>query len=754
MNRTRFGNTDCFILIVLIVFFSGCSLKNKPAPSDKTIHEQTDVSSNIQSQEKINNNDSLNTAAQDEFEIVMTPFGPVKKYIEKQENKELDKDKESEKKDPQLTKDSSKIESAHVEISNVKKTEQKNTTEKSVNQKKIGDEDGEEKGGVVLNFDNADLEEVIRTFAEILKIDFIIDASLRGSVDIYTTGKIKQGDLFPIFFQILEINGLTAVQDGRLYRIIQMKDAARLSNRFRLDMNEDELPQGERIVIQLIPLKFISPSEMSKLINPFISAEGSLILHESADVIILIDKVNVIPKVKKLVETFDVDFFERYKHTLFTANYVDVDELIENINSILSAYAEVRNDKLQLIALNRVNAFFAICKSTKIIDKVQELKNMLDVPSDQVEPRIYVYSVKNSKADELVEILTSVFGKKSDKKKINTQKNKDEKPAKSNTPLADTMGQKDTNANLKSLFDSGTLNGEIKITADAIRNSLIIEAIPSDYKVITDLLKKIDTLPRQVLIEVTIAEVLLDDSLKMGVKWSFLDSDENSDNNGNKDFVSAVIGGATGGVTGVEYVRGLTDKWNMQLHTLASNGKVNVLSTPSIIATDNQAASINISDSVPVVSSTYTGGESDIIQTNVSYRNTGVMLSVTPHINEGGLVTMEIQQEVSNQVETGSPDNPSFRQRTVNTSLTVKDGQSIVIGGLISESKGGGNTGVPFLSDLPFIGFLFGFRSKTVSKNELILFLTPRVITTTEDVDYVTNEFKKKIGGKGGVLSN
>jgi general secretion pathway protein D len=208
------------------------------------------------------------------------------------------------------------------------------------------------------------------------------------------------------------------------------------------------------------------------------------------------------------------------------------------------------------------------------------------------------------------------------------------------------------------------------------------------------------------------------------------------------------------GGSGFRYTIGMTDRWKSALAFLASENKVNILSSPSILASDNKEARIDISTEIPIPSvqyKVYESGTEPVLETTIEYRDTGVLLSVTPHINERGLVTMDINQEVSEQSEyisIGVEDEtyPSFYKRSVNTTLTVKHAQTIVIGGLIKETKSEGSAGAPWLSKIPIIRYLFGKEKKSVSKTELIILITPYVIVSLEDVDAVTEEFKRKVG--------
>ncbi len=290
---------------------------------------------------------------------------------------------------------------------------------------------------------------------------------------------------------------------------------------------------------------------------------------------------------------------------------------------------------------------------------------------------------------------------------------------------------------------SGTLKEEINITPDTIRNALIIEATPKDYRIIENILERLDVLPRQVLIQVTLAEIGLEAKNELGINWNY--------KKGNEKLSTSLLNASVSN-TGLNMSIGDANpfnRWSAELSALASEKKVNILSSPTVLASENKEAKIDISTEVPVQSVEYKNtNDSQVIETSIQYRNTGIILSVTPHINEHGLVSMDINQEISEQSESvpvGNQTALSFYKRSVNTSLTVKDGQTIIIGGLMKEKKDNGSAGLPCFGGLPVMQYFFGKETKTNEKTELIILITPRVIANLDDIDIVTEEFKNKV---------
>ncbi|MFV9645432.1 MAG: type II secretion system secretin GspD, partial [Desulfobacterales bacterium] len=687
--------------------------------------------------------------AKGEDELISTPFGDVKRLIEEPGKKAKAHVPAQEPAAPPaevftpplVTSPVSEAEPAKPAPILPDKPKEKEVAEKA--------------GQIEFNFDDADIYEVIRTIAELLNINYIVDPNVKGKVTIHTAGGLRKEDLLPVFFQILEVNGLTAIKEGNLHKIVQIKDAPRMLITSRFGYKGEDVPPGEKIIIQIIPLQFISAQEMTKLLTPFISAGGTILSHKDSNTLLVVDKGLNILKIMRLVEAFDVNVFEKFNHRFYYLEYLDAEEIAETFTNIVATYGDVAKDIVNVIAIKRLNALLVISSNSQVFEKVEVFIRQLDVPSEEVDPRIYVYSVKNGEAEDLGSLLNQVFADKPSAKKKGAKDQTKKKAEAAPNPLSRKTKeakaekapetQKESRQPVASgkmeTTGSGTLRGEINITADEIRNALIIEAIPADYRVIENILKQIDVLPRQVLIEVTIAEISLNKSTELGIEWSYWKGPGN---------LSTSLLDASLGISGFTYTIGMTDRWTSALKALATEGKVNILSSPHILASDNKEAKIDVSSEIPLASAEYKySAETDVTETTIEYRDTGVILSVTPHINERGLVSMDINQEVSEQgdkIEVAGKKYPSFDKRIIQTTLTVKHGQSIVIGGLIKDKKTEDVAGAPCLINIPVLRYLTGTESERTEKTELIILITPYVIVSLDDVDAVTQDFKSKVG--------
>jgi general secretion pathway protein D len=699
-----------------------------------------------------------------------SPFGnlirnrkPVKaKTLDKKTSKPVDK--AAKKRGPDNRTGDRPPETAGPKAKKVTRQAPKNTETlmqkeppKEISSKEASFKSAPAKGDIVLNFDNADLYEIVRVLADLLQINYIVDPNVRGRVTIHTAGALKKEDLFPIFYQILEANGLTAVKEGSLYKILRLKEAPQMPLPTVLGDSQEDLPPGERIIIQIIPLEYISIEEMSKLLTPFVTAGGTIIPYKGSNTLVLVDKTSNIPKLLGLVRIFDVNLFENVHYRFFPLKYVNAEEISKPVKDFVDAFFGSSKVEYRIIPLERVNSLLLISKNDMVFDKIEMFIKQVDISVEDVEPRIYVYSVRNGQADELSSLLGNVFSKSNEKDKKPTTVNQQEateekKTIKSETPPLFPSDQTKPAERKKTgeiVVSEGasTLKGEVKITPDTIRNALIIEATPRDYRIVENILLRLDVLPRQVLIELTIAEVTLDSETELGVEWSYT----RNDSVGDDKFVLQDLKLSSAGLNFLYYID-QANNWFAAVSALAKQDKVNILSSPSVLASDNKEARIDISREIPIASSEYNfdPGVSSVVQTNIQYRNTGVILSVTPHINEYGLVSMDVNQEFSEQAEavpiSEGDARPSFFKRTVNTTLTVRTGQTIVIGGLMKETTSKGYAGLPCVGDVPVLSYLTGTKQDVVDKTELIIFITPYVIASLHDIDMVSEEFRKKLG--------
>ncbi|MBW2146265.1 MAG: hypothetical protein JRI22_04490, partial [Deltaproteobacteria bacterium] len=501
-----------------------------------------------------------------------------------------------------------------------------------------------------------------------------------------------------------------------------------------------------------------------------------------------------IRKFLTMVALFDIDIFQKARMKMYPLKFALSQDLVKEMQKIFEAYELPKKGGLgiRFIPIQRLNAFLAVSSVPGALELVDRWVKQLDRISDEDIIRVFVYRCQNQKAEDIAKVLKEVYEKKESPRpekalitgqppvrrgglqpqtQVTPRKGappgtpptrtaptvspapatpSGPTPAPRKAPAAPAAPPTVREAPAVEGAPSGgpevmtDVSGEVTFHVDTVTNSIIVRASERDYRTVLKIIHQLDIYPRQVLIEVLIAEISLDESMEMGFEWEHIAG----------SFTVGSLGGASTIVPGLEFMVSRTADLTAALRAVAAKNMVDILSSPHIIASDNTSASINIADEIPIITGQVTttdptGGDAGVrtVEQTIEYRSAGIILTVTPHINDMGLVRMDIQQtvsEVSDKTVAGV-DAPVFFNRTAKTTLTVNDSQTIVIGGLIREKKDRVRSGVPFLYKIPVLGFLFGFDSHQINKTELMILITPHVIRGYDDVDIVTREFQKKV---------
>ena len=631
--------------------------------------------------------------------------------------------------------------------------------------------------GVIFNFDNADIYEVIRVMAEIMKINYLVDPRVKGTVNIHTTGQLPGDEVFPIFQSILRLNGATAVKKDGLYEIVPLGDGKKTYVPPTTIRGGTRIASEEKYTIQIVSLKYIPATEASKLIKPFLSDGADIVEHPPHNILIISDVASNIKKSLDMLALFDIDIFTDTRVRIYPVLNADVAEVAKEMERIFTSF-EVstksgRGVGITFTPITRINSLLVVSSIPNIFERVEGWLRELDkIPGEGSKLSVFVYYSQNAKAKDLAEVLKEVFVKAKEKKVEKAATSAETTPR--GTRPAPTPATPPAPAKEEA---GGVPEGEIGIIVDETTNSLIIKAFHRDYRAILETIKKLDIYPKQVLIEVFLAEVTLDETNKLGIEWAnFFSSHATSsraqgavlssqppvqtttDSLGNT--TTSLINPFTAPLAsygGFRYaIVEFGGRLSAAIDLAASEDRLKVISSPHIIASNNKEAKIQVGSSQPILTNTYTtpGVTSTtgagVVEGTIEYKDIGIILSLTPRISDGGLVSLEINIEDSN-VNTSAiplgnlPNVPVFTKKTAKTILSVMEGQTIVIGGLISESKEKITSGVPLLSKIPIIGGLFGFQSYEKKRDELILLMTPHIISNQSTSDAVTREFKEKV---------
>ena len=456
---------------------------------------------------------------------------------------------------------------------------------------------------------------------------------------------------------------------------------------------------------------------------------------------------------------------------LYPLRFVSPELITKELTEIFAAEgSEALSGVLRMLPVERMNALMVISTQTSYLKQIGTWIKRLDRAGlNENAGDVHVYKVQNVDALELSNILQQIYSEQgvrttSATKPVSIAPGLQAARVESNSNRALATAQPvalNQRANPSKVV-SGEAKGPIRIIADEINNALVIVASAHDYESLKTVIQQLDVTPLQVLVDATIVEVSLTDELHYGLQWFFNNKSggyTGSGTVGDSNIAAALGGFSYSVVNSADFVRA-------ELNALANDSHVNVVSAPSLMILNNQEATIKVGDQVPIRTSesanTNSGVlDSAIITSTIQMRDTGVTLTVRPRVNAGGLVTMEIEQNVDgvSRTESSAIDSPTIQQRQIKSSVAVQDGETIVLGGLITEQREQGQSGVPVLSRLPVIGGLFGKTDKVLDRTELVVLLTPRVVKNQHDARLVTQDFKAKLSGiyehfESGEISN
>ena len=603
---------------------------------------------------------------------------------------------------------------------------------------------------VSLNFDNAEISVVIQTIAELLRMNYIVAPTVRGRITIQTTEKLPVSSLLPVLEQILEVNNFMAVKSGDFYKIVPANQAKQES--VETVLPQEEPSAGTGLVTQIVQLRFISPGEVVKILTPFKTAAGVYQAYEPARLLFLTESPGKIADLMKIIEVLDVDTFASINVELYPVRYAAVEDLARELTQIVTqVYTAAGRARtlFRIVPVPQANSIMVFSGETGLTAKVREWIATLDLPASEANERIFVYPLSHATAETLAAVIEKVFRKEQSKTTAKSTSAPAAAPARAVSPQAPGQPAAAPAPTVAASLSAGVGDSgaaaPVVVVADKDTNSLIIQTAAWFYPTVEDVIRKLDVMPKQVLIEVLIAEITLDDTTQFGIQWALKGQGQ-----GLSYSAANTYGGLATGGTGLTFFISQASRITAALNAYAKDSKLNILSAPHIIATNNKEAKIDVGQEVPILKRTISDPNNTTSTTStneIEYRSTGIILTVTPHINEGGFVTLDLNQEVSEaQTNTlGGTDSPIIRKRTAKTTMMVKDNQTLVIGGLILENRDGTREGLPWLSKIPVFGYLFGSTKATVRKTELVLLISPRVVNTVEEGDLLTQQVKDRV---------
>ncbi len=618
-------------------------------------------------------------------------------------------------------------------------------------------------GDVTLDFVDTDINKVVHAvLGDILGRNFIIDPNVTGKVTLTTDRPLHQDELIPTLEAVLAAQGARLVKAGPdIYRITRAAGtAAAIGGGIGIGGNG-----GDPANIQIFPLSYIGASEMGRIIVPLLPQGAILHTDDKRNLLIVGGAGQDLRLAKSTIDIFDVDQMAGQNVVMISIETAKASELVAELQTIFQSGSATGGPSgpIRFISVDRINSIMILSTQKDYIDRAREWVYRLDREHNPNDRRLFVYYVQNGRADKLVDSLREVLGNLNGRPvsyratPTTSSATGTATPAAATAPRTQVASAASPIATPIAAAANEPATGGPLISVDTERNALLVSATTGEFSLVQDVLAKLDIQPLQVMVETTIFEVTLNDTLRYGIQYAVSNGGLGITNDGTIGLTSSALTAASGNiispiiapaVPGFSFTIEGNSRTRFIIDALSSITEVNVLSSPNLLALNNQVARLLVGDEVPIITQTTTSTVTDnpLIVNTVQYRNTGVSLEVTPHVNASGIVTLEITQNVSDvtPTTTSSIDSPTIQNRSLVTTVSVKSGDTVMLGGLIREDSTRTDSGIPLLHDLPVIGALFGSKSNRSSRSELVVLIRPVVSTTPADTQKITLDMQRK----------
>lgn len=619
---------------------------------------------------------------------------------------------------------------------------------------------------VNVNFENAPLVDVLAAIlGDMLKVPYSLEGDVGGNITLVSATPVPESALLDMLESLLDAQGIAMLKGANgIYRV---GSAAQLRKDVAVTPGSGSVQRGYGV--QIVPLKYLSAAEAVKILEPLGLKDNILRVDSNRNILMLAASGPQMSNALRTLQMFDVDVLKGMSFGIYEMINLDPELVVERFNAMLAnPELEGMSSSIKLLAMSEIRSVMVIAPQAEQLATVGDwIKRFDQVGVDDSAPgsQMYVYNVQNGEAATLAGLLGQLFGASANAAGSASQTSGTTAPGLGQSEIGSGAGSSSlsSTSNTSSLGSSRsgrsrssgaagvtgmvTENGSC-IVADESTNSLLIMAEPKEWRAMRSALTKLDKTPAQVLVEVSIWEVTLSDDLKYGVEWFF-----NSQTGGD-----GTVGGGRLSLdnqlgrigTGFSYVFTGND-WRSVINLLSSKSNVKSLSSPSVLVLDNREATIQVGTQQPISTGTTsfpTSGTPTTTQ-NFSLKDTGVQLTVRPRVNAGGLVVMDIQQEVT---DIGSQPDPvtgqsTFLKRAIESSVAIQSGDTIILGGLIQDNTRTGDAGIPYLHTLPFVGPLFGYKTETGARTELLVTISPRAVNRYRDFDRIGEAFRDKMRG-------
>jgi len=666
---------------------------------------------------------------------------------------------------------------------------------------------GGQAGDVTLNFVDTDIREIARTIlGTTLKLNYTIDPNVHGTGSIDTGTPLPRSALLPTLETLLNANGATLVERNGVYAVVPIA-AGNTSNAVS---GANAIGAGT----QVVALRYAAAKDLAKVLEPYVAEGGKITADAGRNALLVSGDAAVRQTLVSLIRAFDIDILAGQSYALFPVGDSDPSKLAGELEKVFQSQGEgPLGGLVRVLPMERVNAVLVVSSQPRYIDAAKRFVGLMNRVEDATARAWHVYYVQNGQSADLELLLQRAFTPRNVSPTAappgTTAPGAEQLTIGGGRPsgggagglggaggaglggLGGAAGGAGVSTGLPGApggagaaggglgaglpqqaaaaegappateplstetgaGGGGAPENRMRIIANRRNNALLIYATPSEYTVVEGMLRKLDIIPLQVLIEATIAEVDLNDQLQYGTQFFFKVTGEHIAN----------TLGPLGGLPPINTLKfpstvgffTLSKQPNFALSLLASVTKVKVLSAPQVMVLDNEPARLQVGQQVPVLTGQLTTAVTAVPTTanSVDYHSTGVIMLVTPRVNSGGLVTLDIAQEVSDVAATPAVNSvagsPTFNDQTFRTRVAVQDGQTVGMAGLIRDNVSNSNAGIPFLKDIPILGTLVSTQLNSRMRTELLVLITPHVVHDQRDARALTEDLRSQLLGAG-----
>lgn len=640
---------------------------------------------------------------------------------------------------------------------------------------------------VTLDFANVDVRDVVRSvLGDLLKVPYVIDPSVQGTVTLQTGRALPRASVLPALQDALRLSGVALIDSDGIVNVVPLASAAR-----GLRLNEGGTAG---FVARVVTTRYVAVADLQRALEPLVPPGCTVRADPSRNALIVTGPTQGVASVLNNISVFDVDYLKGMSFALLPLRNAQAAVVTKEVSTMLTSAGAATAGLVRVVPIERLNAILVTAMIPTYIDRVRSWVERFDSSAmDSDQQRLYVYRVQNGRATDLAMVLHRALG-------IDTTTvtsgasagagNSQPAPSPASdvphssgsipgvasatsvasrpTPggAASSNGGDQTALLSQSVPDVGvsttlgtgqSASSDIRVTADDSNNALLILASGQEYAWIETALEQLDVPPLQVMIEAVVAEVDLTDQLAYGLQYyvksgnfqALFAAPSGSSSSGGTGQTTGSAFPGFGFASGLNLAFASSSGSAVILQALQQLTTVSVLSSPNLLVLNNQTARIQVGDQVPISTQSATGvlAPGSPIVNSIEYRDTGVILQVKPRVNASGNVMLDISQEVSDVSTTTSSslDTPTISERRVNSTISISDGETIALGGLIKDTRSNSKNGIPFLQDIPILGALFGTRGNSVSRTEVIVLITPHVIRDPRNAQAVTDELQRKL---------